>query len=77
MAPRIRTSSAIEKLIVDLRDKEHLTYEEIGARFGLGKGAIFKIYKRFKAGPIPELRGRPRKTSERYNSANFLCFFVY
>lgn len=65
MTRRKRIDSSLEKLIVRLRDNDKLTYEQIGDRIGMGKSAIFKIYRRFKKGPVPEQRGRPRKTNER------------
>uniref|UniRef100_A0A914X412 Transposase Tc1-like domain-containing protein n=1 Tax=Plectus sambesii TaxID=2011161 RepID=A0A914X412_9BILA len=65
MAPRKRTASLVERLIVRLCDKERYTTEKIGGHLGMGKGAIKKNYERFKNPPVTKSRGRPRGTGER------------
>lgn len=70
MAPRKRSSTDIEDLVVRYRDVDNLTFGEIGKKLKMGKGTVFKIYTRKKNPPPPKKMGRPWKTDTRSGFAN-------
>lgn len=64
MAPP-RVDVRLERLIVRLRDDEHLTMEAIGQQLKMGRSTISKVYRRAKNPRAVSKGGRPRKTDER------------
>ena len=51
--PNAKLNAALVKEIRRIRDEEHLTFEAIGARFGLSRVTVNRVYNRTRWGHVP------------------------